>query len=277
MQLRNCSDVFNQKVTEMKTRYILLFIVVILISLDSCLDFNNCITSNGIPLTVRRRTEMFNKIENSTSIDVVFKRSDSTSVTIKADENIIDYIITETYKNTLEIKIRNDYNCLDLKESPLITVTSPNLESVSVTGSGNLIADNISGSGTVVRMTGSGDISVNTLTSPFLYASITGSGNINIDNCHTEDSEIMLSGSGNISMSGEGDDCKLSVTGSGRVFNEKMLLRAATVSISGSGNSFINISTSLNAIITGSGNIYLKGNPAISQNITGSGRIIRYK
>jgi len=261
----------------MKSKLIILAIAVIIIPVTSCLEDLQIIRGNGIVETQTRRSGNFYKVENSTSIDVIYKKADTTGITIRADENIIGFIITETFDNTLEIKIRPNNTILHFNERPLIIITSPRLEAAYISGSGTLIADEISGNAVSLRMSGSGDISADQVTCTDLSVMLSGSGNINLKNSLTVNSDLFLSGSGTININGHGTSCHLKNSGSGRVYVENFILKIATATISGSGDVYMNVEDSLVGTISGSGNIYLKGNPEISQTVSGSGRIIKYK
>ena len=83
----------------MKNKFLVIISGAMLIFLSSCIEDFIIIDGNGISVTESRRTALFYKLENSTSIDVVYKTADTTGITIRADENLIDNIITETYDN----------------------------------------------------------------------------------------------------------------------------------------------------------------------------------
>lgn len=261
----------------MKNKFIILISGAMLLLLNSCIDDFMVITGNGISTTETHRTAPFYKLENSTSIDVIYKTADTAGITIKADENLIDNIITETYDNTLEIKFSPDDHHLDFRVKPLITITSPRLEKAIISGSGAFLADRMTGDDVTLKISGSGDISTDNVTCKNFSTVITGSGNINIKECLAGFSDIFLTGSGNLNVSGQSTDNSIKITGSGTIHAENYLLDFASIIISGSGNAYTNIEQKLNAIISGSGNIYLKGNPTISKTISGSGRIISYK
>jgi hypothetical protein len=258
-------------------RYPVVIGVFILLTFTSCLKDLLCISGNGIEKTEIRRVVAFNKIVNSTSIDIVYKKADTSGINIKADENLLEYIVTETDNNTLEIRTRNGSTCLDFDTKPLITVSAPNLESIFMSGSGTFLADEMSGNSVEIKMSGSGGISVDKVICTDLSVILSGSGNININNCTCVSSDIFLSGSGNIALSGQNESSDLKISGSGEINAENLMLESASIIISGSGDIFTNVEKSLTAIISGSGNIYLKGDPAISKTISGSGRIIKYK
>lgn len=260
----------------MKNKFLVLISGAMLVLLSSCIEDFMIIRGNGISVIESHRTAMFYKLENSTSIDVVYKTGDTTGITIRADENLIDNIITETYDNTIEIKFSPEDHHLDFSVKPLITITSPRLEKAIISGSGALLADTMSGDDVTIKISGSGDISSENVSCKNLSVVITGSGNINIKDCQADFSDIFLTGSGNLNTSGRSADNSIKITGSGALHAENYLLNTASIISSGSGNAFTNIDQKLNAIMSGSGNIYLKGNPEISKTISGSGRIINY-
>jgi len=262
---------------DMINRYLLVSCLFMLLLCNSCLKDLLCVRGNGIEETKVRRTAAFTKIENMTSIDIVFKKADTTGITIKADENLLEYITTETDNNTLKIRTRNGISCLDFETEPVITVTSPSLTSIFESGSGTFIADEMSGREVAVKLSGSGNISITRVSGNDLTVALSGSGNININCCTSVSSDVFLSGSGNIRLSGQNESSHLRISGSGEINAENLMLTSADILISGSGDVFTNVENSLVAYISGSGNIYLIGDPAITKTISGSGRIIKYK
>lgn len=260
----------------MKTKIYIIIAGAILISLNSCIKGFMFLKGNGIEETEIRRTGGFINVENTTSVDVIYKKADTSGVIISGDENLIEYIVTETYDNTLEIKFRNEGIHLAFKERPLITITSPKIEKAILSGSGSFFADEMSGNTVTLKMSGSGDISVENITSVNLMVIISGSGNSSIQESQNTSSDLFISGSGEVSISGNSTNCNIKITGSGEVYAEDYFIKTASVLISGSGNSYIKVEEELNAILSGSGSIYLKGTPLINKTITGSGRIINY-
>jgi hypothetical protein len=261
----------------MMNRYLLVSVILLSLLCNSCLKDVLCVQGDGIEETEVRRVAAFTKISNYTSIDIVYKKADTTGITIKADENLLKYINTETDNNTLEIKTRNGITCLDFDTKPIITVTSPSLTSVLESGSGAFIADEMSGKDVAVKLSGSGKISISRISGTDLSIALSGSGDININNCFCVSSDVFLSGSGNIRLSGQNESSHFKISGSGEINAEDLMLSSADILISGSGDVYTNIENNLDAIISGSGNIYLKGDPSITKTISGSGRIIKYK
>ena len=258
----------------MKKAFVISSILVVFTT--SCLKDLICINGNGILETELRTSTGFNGIVNSTSIDVIYKKADSVSISVRAESNLFSHIVTETVDGSLEIRTVPGSSCFDFVHQPVITVTSPELSTILSTGSGALLADTLSGVRVSVKLTGSGDVTSGTVICGDLSITITGSGNIDITKASCDNPDFLISGSGDISIRGDSDTGQLRISGSGNINAGEFRITTATEIISGSGNIYTMVENSLNATISGSGNIYVNGNPVINQNISGSGRIIKY-
>jgi len=261
----------------MKPRIIFVIAGVFLITSSSCLKDLLCVEGDRYLVTETRRVTTFNELRNSTSFDVIYKQADTFGISISAEENIMNYIETNVYDESLEIRTSPATICLDYNEKPVVTVTSPLLRKVVNSGSGSLIADRMTGETVIIKNSGSGDISAELAECDDFETILSGSGDIDIQTLICLNSDIFISGSGNTSVSGNCETTHLKVSGSGNFYGSGMETNTASVIISGSGSTYTNIEEYLNGHISGSGNIYIKGNPEIEQTISGSGRIIRVK
>jgi len=261
----------------MMKKFTLILLIVTLITSSSCLRSLLCIRGDGEKITQRRRVTSFNEIANETSFDVIHKLSDTTGLSIEGEQNILHYIETNVYDGCLEISVSPGSICLDYNIRPVITVSSPHLEAVINSGSGDIIAGQVDGNFIKVKLTGSGDVNIDLAEGSSTEVILSGSGNLNIDQMLTGTIDVTLTGSGDMSTAGNCDDAHLKITGSGNIRGRYLETNTASIIISGSGSTYLNVSGYLNALISGSGNIYLTGDPQIDQTITGSGRIIQYR
>jgi hypothetical protein len=259
----------------MKRTIYLISLVVITLFFTSCFDNFICIRGDGYIETERRRIAEFDQIENSTEFDIIYTKNDTSGISIDADRNIIDNIVTETSGSALEIKTIPRHACFNYTRRPVIEVSSPDLKNVTVSGSGNLLADIMEGNVVSVKLSGSGDIKANLISANDLSVLLSGSGSITLEDIGCINTDAFISGSGNIQLGGECDRNELKISGSGNIHADNYISRTASVMISGSGNVFAQILESLTGIISGSGNIYVTGNPEIDVTISGSGRVIR--
>jgi hypothetical protein len=261
----------------MKNKHIFLVGIILLLSMTSCLKSLLCVRGDGIIEVETHRVTSFNQIENSTSFDIIYRKADTLGISIRAEQNILDYIETNVYDNCLEIRTSPGSICLDYTEKPVITVTSPSLKKIINSGSGAFLANTLSGENIALKLSGSGDISVQNATGNSIGIILSGSGNIKIEEAFCSISDLLISGSGDIYISGESENGHLKITGSGKIYSYDFITSSNSVIISGSGNVYTTVEDYLNALISGSGNIYVRGDPKIDQTVTGSGRIIKTK
>ena len=213
------------------------------------------IKGNQKIVTTTRSTPNYEKISVSGSFDVKLVSAKEGTITIKGDENLLEFIKTEVNNNTLSVylekgkSIQYDYN-----SSIEITIPFETINQISFSGSGNLTnTDVISATDLDFIMSGSGNVSFQSSSSN-LKITKSGSGNLNATG-KTADLEVISSGSGNANLA-------------------KLISLNATATQSGSGNIKVNCSKSLDAKTVGSGTIQYSGTPEkINKTSTGSGSV----
>ncbi len=213
------------------------------------------IKGNGKVITKDRKTEDYNKISVAGSLDVVLVSGTEGNITIKGEENLIEYIITEVKKGKLKIKVEDGYS---LKSSNgktiLITVPFQDIEAVSLAGSGDVS-------------------SKSTIKASDFKTSLAGSGDLNLT-VDASKVKASVAGSGDLQLKGKTQTFKCSVAGSGNVHAFDLKANTVDVSVSGSGDAKVYCNDELNASIVGSGDVKYKGNPAKQDTkVIGSGDI----
>jgi len=234
-----------------------LLFTVAFFGLFSCADHNwhqNKIKPSGKEITENRKTDSYDEIAVSGSLDVHLVAGKEGSITISGDENLIPYIVTEVKNNRLEIYFKDSFSYYT--NSPLIV-------SVPVEELSKLVA------------TGSGDISSKTtLNTPSFEVKLSGSGDINLT-IQTKEMNASLAGSGTIFASGKVEKLVASVAGSGDIDFEKLLANNVKASVAGSGDIKVTCKDKFDGNLAGSGSIFYYGNPKVkSTSIAGSGDII---
>jgi hypothetical protein len=245
-----------------------------MLSVTSC-DNLTCIDGDGIYQTELRDATAIDQIENYTAVDVVFTRSDTSGISVSADRNLLDNIVTEISGTTLVIKTNPGNSCFNYTQRPIINVSSPELNSIFLSGSGDFSADYMDGGETSLKLTGSGHITADSISCSELSAFISGSGNITVNYVETAGSDLFISGSGRILIEGVCSEGELQISGSGDIHAENFVTSTVSATISGSGDAYANVMESLTGLISGSGNLYVSGDPEINVTVTGSGRVIR--
>ncbi len=203
-----------------------------------------------------RELPSFSEISLRISAKVYLEQGENQSVRIVADSETLEQIITEVKGRTLNIRFPN--NNIFKKWNPgkiEIYISVPEVDGITLSGSGDIISEEIKTRILELLVSGSGNIKIEQLSAERVSATISGSGNIKIDDGGVaEELKTRISGSGNIDASG---------------FEAKNV----DAQTSGSGNSSVFSNGSIKARIAGSGNVYYNGNPAIESSIAGSGKV----
>jgi hypothetical protein len=206
-----------------------------------------------------RDVPSFSEIALSIPGKLYLKQGNSQSVKIEAQSSTLEKIITEVKGDKLVIRFETqNYFRNSFKPGKIeIYITVPEIEGLSVSGSGNIIADD----------------EINT---DEINLAISGSGGITLEELKSGRVKAAVSGSGNIVINGSGiaDEFEASISGSGHVNAKGFEARDASVKIAGSGNCSVTSNGDLNAKIAGSGSIYYDGNPKnVDSSVSGSGRV----
>ncbi len=241
-------------------KFLNLSIVAILIaslSFTSCDKDVLCTNGEGAIITKTLSIADFTGIDLQEAGDVFINEGPTQKVVVTGHSNIVNKLKTDVSGDIWDIDLgRGCYDDYELT----VTVTVPNLETVYLSGAGNITINDFTGQNNdlTLDISGSGEILVNTFNSP---------GNLNAN----------ISGSGAITfyeeMTGV-NKLDLRISGSGEFYGFLVHADECEVKVSGSGDCEVSVIDALDVNISGSGNVYYKGNPTLTQHISGSGTII---
>lgn len=198
----------------------------------------------------------FTKIMLKISGKVYLEQGDTQSIKIVASDETLEEIITEVKDRTLNIRFPNTNMFRNWNPGKIeIYITVPGIDALNVSGSGDIISDEIN--------------------SRILDLLVSGSGNIQIGNLKSEQVNATVSGSGNIKINGGGvaKELKSRISGSGNIDASGFEADKVDVQTSGSGNCSVISNGEIKARISGSGNVNYSGNPAIDSSVSGSGKV----
>lgn len=227
----------------------------------SAVLFISCTTrrvkGNGEIVTSTRSEGDFNAVKASGSFDVFFSQAETNEIRIEADENLMRYIETRVENGVLRIRTKSGVNIRPSQDIK-VYVKSPKYKSVSLAGSGNMIAETKISSTEKVKL------------------SIAGSGDIKLQEIDAPQVDVNISGSGKAEGFGNTRDLDIDVAGSGDVMMKELKAENAKISIAGSGNVWVFASMSMDVRVAGGGDIHYYGNPTnIKSKLAGSGNLIK--
>ena len=217
------------------------------------------IKGNGKVVTIERSVGEYESISSAGWFDVILVDGQEGKITLKGEENLLEYIETEVKNGKLTIKTEKGVNLKSSNWKGGIEITIP-IEEVSA-----------------VSLAGSGDvISRTTIKSDTFKASLAGSGDVTLS-VEAGDFEASLSGSGDMKFDGSAETFKVSVAGSGDIDAFDMNADYVEATVAGSADLNVTAKKEIKARVAGSGDITYKGNPAkIDSKASGSGDISSY-
>ena len=242
-----------------------------------------------------REVSTFTKISFRTSGKVYVKQGSPQKVEIEGSADVLEKVKTKVEGNKLTIGPEGSWNNWSWGDDDKVTVyvTVANIEGLSVSGSGDMIAQtkitgneldlNVSGSGSLEAEIDAGDVDADVSGSGGMdlkgkcksfTSDISGSGSVSLNLAIAGAADFDLSGSGKIKAAGTAQTVKADITGSGEILAANLETDKCNVHISGSGDVEINVKTELDARISGSGTVSYKGSPArVNADSSGSGKV----
>ncbi|WP_299435822.1 head GIN domain-containing protein [uncultured Maribacter sp.] len=216
------------------------------------------IKGNGNVTRINRTTSDYDAIAVSGWFDVNIVDGNEGEITIKGEENLLEYIKTEVKNNKLVIKVEKGINLKPSSWNDGIVITVPvkTINAVSLSGSGDII----------------GKTTINTTN---FNTAMSGSGDITLD-INSSTINASMSGSGDINLSGSTTNFDATISGSGDIKAFDLIADNVNATISGSADIKVTAKQKLKARVSGSGDINYKGNPVkIDTKVSGSGDITK--
>ncbi len=211
----------------------------------------NVIEGSGDLVTENRELDEFESIDNSGPFDLYVVVGEIQSVSISIDDNLVEVVETRVRRGTLEIYTKDNIRS---HRRSRIDITVPKLEELTISGSGDVELENVSGEEFDLQISGSGDVELTEMNTQELYVSVSGSGDVRAD--------------------GTARNLEIGISGSGDIDARDLEAEDVTVKIHGSGDVKVNASESFYGRVYGSGDITYWGNPEdVSSRCSGSGDI----
>lgn len=243
----------------MKTMKKLVTLSLALFTIATYAQWGKKIKGNGNVVSIERSVGEYDEVSSAGWFDVELVGGIEGKLTLKGEENLLEYIKTEVKNGELVIKTEKGVNLQPSSWKSGIKITVP-VEEIQA-----------------VRLSGSGDVvSKTTLKSDEFKASIAGSGDVDL-NIEAENLKASISGSGDMELVGKATNLEVSVSGSGDIKAYDLVADNVEAQVSGSADLKITANKMIKARVSGSGDITYKGNPEkIDTKSSGSGDISSY-
>ncbi|MGD8865900.1 MAG: head GIN domain-containing protein [Anaerolineales bacterium] len=190
---------------------------------------------SGVVVEEARSVSGFDRVSFEGVGKLVVTQGSEESLTIEAEDNILPRIETRVRGRTLEIRFDTD------RWENIIRPTRP------------------------IRFY----LTVTDLESIFL----SGLGDIEVQDIESESMDVTLSGAGSITLSGSVERQDVNVSGAGAYDAGDLESEIADINLSGAGSATVWVTESLDVNITGLGSVRYYGDPELEQSISGLGSI----
>jgi hypothetical protein len=223
----------------MKTLRILTVTIAIL-GISACTNgqFRRTIYGNGKVVTKERDIENCTGIRVSSGIDVYLKQGNNESLSVEADENIQEYILTEVRGGILNVYTEESIRDAKRKR---VYVTIKEVNSIRTSSAGDVYGES-------------------PIKSDRLELSASSAGNIKLE-VSAKEIKINISSSGDITISGDTEALEADLSSAGDLNAYDLNAKEADVSVSSAGDADINVSDKLTARASSAGDINYQGNP----------------
>ncbi len=187
--------------------------------------------------------------------EVIYEQSDSYYLSASGNSKLIEALEISDGKGELSIELKNKRKFSGNKQSLIIRVGSPHLQSINFEGVGTLHLKNYF-EGDQLNITNK------------------GVGEIIIDDCNVDIFDLTSKSVGSIEIKGTANEASIQSEGVGNIDCSEFLSKRTKVINKGAGNLSAYAQESINIFIAGIGNVKYYGNPAeVITDISGIGKV----
>jgi len=236
-------------------KYLLIITTAFVFAFGSLAWNTATVKGNGDVIKKKRDiTESFNSVEVSQGIDLFIKQGNEISVTVEADENIYDLLITEVKNNVLHIYFENN---IKKAKSKKVFITVMDLTGIRASSGADVLGEmKITGKTLKLKATSGSDIEME-----LDYESLTVSS--------SSGSDMKLSGSCN--------DISLNSSSGSDIEAEDLKAKIVKAESSSGSDIIISVSESLTAEASSGSDILYRGSPREKNIHRSSGGSVRNK
>lgn len=213
----------------------------------------NVTTGSGKLKTETRNVAGFNGVQFAGLGELKISQGTTEGLSIEGEDNILPRIITEVRSGILYIGFERD-NWQDMVQptkSLIFTLKVKNMNSLDLSGLGNVIMPKLSAEDLLIKVSGAGGVKINSATA--------------------RNVTVTMSGAGNVDLAGKVTGQTISMSGLGNYSAGDLESTTASITVSGAGGAKVWPKDSLNVKISGAGTVSYYGSPKITKDVSGLG------
>lgn len=239
----------------MKTKRSMTFFIAFLLLASSGL-MGSCVFEKGDGDVVKedRSVSGFTSIEVSGAFTVYLYQGKSEALTVEADKNLMQYIVTEVNGDKLEIYTRK--KTIQKFTKMNIYLTFEELEMIDISGAVAIIGeDKMSFDELAIDGSGASEILLNMDVSVF---------------------RADFSGASEIELSGEAKTAQFELSGASEIDAYDFIIEHCELDVSGASDARIHVTGNLEVDVSGAASVKYKGSPQLNSDVSGAGSLRSY-
>ncbi|MDD4924356.1 MAG: DUF2807 domain-containing protein [Dehalococcoidales bacterium] len=257
----------------MKIKNLTAFMAIMVLLIVPCIS--GClypVSGSGNLVTEQFNYTDFDCVQVSHVFKVEISQSDTFSISVTADDNIMEYVIINLSGDTLQVRLKQGYNYHSI--TAVAKISMPDISHLDMSGAtGGIIKDFISSNNVSIQVSGASNLTLSDLATGNIKIEISGASNVT-GSLAADDARFNISGASNLSLSGSGHGLKTTVSGASKMSLDNFTTDDADVNISGASTAVVNTTGTLDAAVSGASTLYYIGNPVLGDiNISGASGI----
>ena len=219
-------------------RFLIIAIAVLGFACSADGQWGKTVHGNHNVTRSERNLGSFTGVKASSGVDVYLRQGDKDAVTIEADENLHEYIITEVKGGVLQV-----YTEVSIRdaEKERVYVTMKEIKSVETTSAGDIVGES-------------------PVKSDDIRLSASSAGDIKLE-IYAREVDLNISSSGDMTLSGETERLEADLSSAGDLNAYDLKAKEADISVSSAGDADINVTDKITARASSAGDINYKGDP----------------
>ena len=232
-----------------------------------------------------RELSAFTAVWLGTRAVVIVRQGSPQCVVVEAAPDDLSKVQTEVVNDQLLIRVRQTNSQVgffkfNIRNGVLtgpvtVRVTMPAVHRLAVSSSGRIQADTVQAQRLALGVSSSGQLVLGEVRAVSVRAGLSSSGKITLRQLRADTLRATVSSSGSITAAGECAYSSLSISSSGGINTQGLVVQDCQARLSSSGGCQVNVARTLDARLSSSGSVVVSGYPQTTTHASSSGRVRR--
>jgi len=231
----------------------------------------------GKVITEKKDFTNFTSVEIGSAFEVTITRADTYSVTISADETLIEYIEVNQTGSKLKIYLNPRHIFTDFtlgKRVLKAEITMPSLNGLSISGASRGTVTGFSSTSNLdLQISGATTCTLVGMQAGVVDGEVSGASRIT-GNLTASVMMMVVSGASSLELSGSANSLDIEVSGASRADMTNFPVKDADVEVSGASEATVYVHETMDIEVSGASRLYFIGNPTLGiTNVSGASTI----